>query len=214
MMDVRLQKAYHRTFELACSRLADLPLEERATKAGLGFMRKEHLSYVSVPFFNETIELAMPGFSFKSLKGSNITLVTKIIILHYLIQASGNAVGTTLVPYEDIPGCRTYLPVFERRVVKPLISAFGYSRDAFSAAGTLLGGKEEEYGHASFTLSAFPRLPITFILWEGEEEFPPSIKVLFDQSIHTYLPLEDIVVVSKMATTRILKEARKDCMEG
>jgi hypothetical protein len=213
-MDVVRQKAYHRTFELACSRLADLPLEERATKGGLGFMKKERLSYVSVPFFNETIELAMPGFSFKSLKGSNITLVTKIIILHYLIQASGNPVGATLVPYEDIPGCRTYLPVFERRVVKPLISAFGYSRDAFLAAGTLLGGKEEEYGHASFTLSAFPRLPITFILWEGEEEFPPSIKVLFDQSIHTYLPLEDIVVVSKMAMTRILKEARKEYIEG
>ena len=77
----------------------------------------------------------------------------------------------------------------------------------------MLGGKEEEYGNASFTLSAFPRLPITFILWEGEEEFPPSIKVLFDQSIHTYLPLEDIVVVSKMAATRILKEARKEYSE-
>ncbi len=213
-MDALRQKAYHRTFDLACSRLGEMPLEERATKAGLGFVKKEDSSYVSVPFFDETIEVASPGFSFRSLKGSNVTLVTRIVILHYLIQASGNPVGTTLVPYEDIPGCRTYLPVFERRVVRPLMSAFGYSRDAFLTAGKALGGKVEEYGDASFTLSAFPRLPITFILWEGEEEFPPSIKVLFDQSIHTYLPLEDIVVVSKMAATRILKEARKEYMEG
>jgi hypothetical protein len=177
-------------------------------------VKKEDITYLSVPFFNESIELAVPGFIFKSLKGSNITLTAKIIILHYLIQASGAPVDATLAPYEDIPGCRVYLPVFERRVVTPLLRAFGYSRNAFSAAGSALGGKVEEYGNASFTLSAFPRLPITFILWEGEEEFAPSIKVLFDRSIPTYLPLEDVVVVSKMAATRILKEARKEYSEG
>ena len=214
MTELRLQKAYRRTFDLACSRLAELPLEERAAKAGLALTKKEDLYGVSIPFFDEVIELAIPGFSFKSLKGSNVTLTAKIVILHYLIHASGAPVGGGLAPYEDIPGCRAYQPVFERRVVKPLVSAFGYSRDAFLAAGKALGGRQEEYGNASFTLSAFPRLPITFILWEGEEEFPPSIKVLFDQSIHAYLPLEDIVVVSKMATTRILKEARKEYGEG
>jgi hypothetical protein len=39
------------------------------------------------------------------------------------------------------------------------------------------------------------------------------MKVLFDRSIPTYLPLEDIVVVSKMAATRILKQARKTAQE-
>jgi hypothetical protein len=208
------QKAYRKTFELACSRLGELPLEERAAKAGVGFVRKEGVAHLSIPFFDENIELAAPGFVFKSSKGSNITLTAKIVIMHYLIQASGARVGAGLKPYEDIPGCRVYLPAFERRVVAPLLRAFGYSRDAFSAAGKALGGKAEEYGNASFTLYAFPRVPVTFILWEGEEEFPPSIKVLFDQSIHAYLPLEDIVVVSKMAATRMLKEARKEYSQG
>ena len=212
-MELVRQKAYRKTFELACGRLGELPLEERAAKAGVGLVKKEGAAYLSIPFFDENIELAVPGFVFKSAKGSNITLTAKIIILHYLIQASGAQVGAGIKPYEDIPGCRVYLPVFERRVVTPLLRAFGYSRDAFSAAGKALGGKAEEYGNASFTLYAFPRLPITFILWEGEDEFPPSIKVLLDQSIHTYLPLEDIVVVSKMAATRILKEARKEYIE-
>jgi hypothetical protein len=203
------QKAYRRTFDLARSTLEELPIEERLAKAGVVFSRKGDVYSITVPFFDDTIDLAIPGFSFRSTKGFNITLTTKIIILHYLIHASGDPLGAALVPYEDIPGCRSYLPVFERRVVKPLIGAFGYSRDAFVAASRELGGKEEEYGNGSFTLSAFPRLPITFILWEGDDDFPPSVKVLFDRSINAYLPLEDIVVISKMAATRILKEARK-----
>ena len=209
-MELVRQKAYRNTFEAACDHLMDLPLEGCAGKAGLDYVGEGEISRVVVPFFDETIDLVIPGFSFKSARGSNITLTTKIIILHYLIHASGNPVGKNQVPYEDIPGCRFYLPVFERRVVKPLLGAFGRSRDAFAAAGEALGGKEEEYGNASFTLAAFPRVPLTFILWEGHVDFPPAIKVLFDQSIHTYLPLEDIVVVSKMAATRLLKEARKD----
>ena len=141
--------------------------------------------------------MTIPGFVFKSGKGSNITLTAKIILLHHIIAASGLPVDADLIPYEDVPGCRAYAPVFDRRVTKPLISAFGFARDAFLEAGMALGGRKEEYGDASFTLQAFPRLPVTFILWEGDEDFPPSMKVLFDRSIHGYLPLEDIVVISE-----------------
>ncbi len=208
-MEIARQKAYRKTFDLACATLAGLPVEEQTAKAGLSLSKQGDAYVISVPSFDETIELAVPGFSFTSTKGSNITLTAKIIILHYLINASGMPLGAGLVPYEDVRGCRSYLPVFERRVVKPLLNAFGFARDAFNDAGSALGGKQEEYGNASFTLSAFPRLPITFILWEGDQDFPPAIKVLFDKSIDTYVPLEDIVVVSKMAATRLLKSARK-----
>jgi len=207
------QKAYRKTFEMACARLMEMSLEEQAAKAGLELHRSGSSVRILVPFFDETIELGIPGFSFEAAGVSNITLTTKIIILHYLIHASGAPFRTDLVPYEDISGCRSYLPVFERRVVKPLLSAFGKARDAFVEAGKGLGGREEEYGNGSFTLHPFPRVALTFILWEGDEDFPPSVKVLFERSIPAYLPLEDIVVVSKMAATRIIKQARKTYVE-
>ena len=107
-----------------------------------------------------------------------------------------------------LPVCITSLSL-PKRVLKPLQNAFGYDKYAFLEAGIALGGKEEEYGDASFTLFAFPKVPITFILWEGDEEFPPSVKALFDPSITGYLPLEDIVVIAKLAASRILKTAHK-----
>jgi hypothetical protein len=204
------QKAYRKTFEIACGQLAGLPLEECLAKADLVFSEKGAAYAIQIPSFDETIGLEIPGFSFTSSKSSNVTLTAKIIMLHYIIHASGVPLMGELAPYEDVPGCRPYAPVFERRVTKPLLSAFGFDRDAFARAGNSLRGKVEEFGDASFTLHAFPRVPISFILWEGDQDFPPSMKVLFDRTVHHYLPLEDIVVVSKMAATRILKEARKE----
>jgi hypothetical protein len=212
-MELVRQKAYRKTFEIACDRLGVMPLEERLDRAGLAFSVKGDVYTIAVPSFDEVITLSIPGFSFTSSTASNITLTAKIIILHHIIHASGTPILGELVPYEDVPGCRAYAPVFDRRVSRPLLSAFGYDRDAFASAGASLGGKEGDFGDASFRLDAFPRVPITFVLWEGDKDFPPSLRVLFDPTVHQYLPLEDIVVVSKMAATRILKQARKEYAE-
>ena len=130
------------------------------------------------------------------------------MILHYINTSSGEPLSDEKIAYEDIPGLRGYQPVFEKRAVKPLLSAFGLNRYAFLEAGLGLGGIQEEYGDVSFTLYVFPKVPITFILWEGDEEFAPALKMLFDSSIPRYLPLEDITVITKLASIRITKEAR------
>ncbi len=184
-------------------------VEEKFSLAGLRYEQKGNGMVVHVPYFDEDITLTIPEFSFSSSKGANVTLVTKIIILHYINSASGVPFAGEKVAYGDIPACMHYDPVFEKRVLKPLIKAFGYDKYAFIEAGRSLGAKEEQFGDASLTLFAFPKIPITFIIWEGDDEFPPSAKALFDPSITAYLPLEDIVVISKLAAGRILKTAMK-----
>ena len=212
-MALEKQKTYKKVFDLACEELRNSDLEERLRKASVTYTMEGGQSTAECPFFEETIILEIPRFAFRSAQGSNVTLATKILILHYLLKASGEPLGREKIPYEDIPGCRPYLPVFERRVVRPLMSAFGFDRDLFRSAGEALGATPESFGDASFALRALPMVPLTFILWEGDQEFTPSLRILFDPSIDTYLPLEDITVLSKLAAVRILKAAKKSYEE-
>lgn len=207
------QKTYKMVFDLACRDLMASSLDGQIEKASLRCQVSRTGRVIEVPFFNETILLTLPTFQFESKQGRNVTLASRILILHYLVKASGQRPSGDKISYEDLPGCRPYLPVFERRVCRPLLAAFGNSRDLFHEAGRSLGGIEEKYGNASFTLKAFPMVPITFILWEGDEEFPPSFKVLFDRTVNSYLPLEDITVISKLASSRILVAARLQATE-
>jgi hypothetical protein len=207
------QKTYKKVFDLACEGLRNSNLDERFQMASLAHKIENGRHIVVSPFFDETIILEIPRFSFRSTQASNVTLATKILVLHYLLKASGRPLTQNKISYEDIPGCRPYLSVFERRVVRPLLSAFGFSRELFRAAGDALGGTPESYGDVSFTLHALPMVPLTFILWEGDQEFPPSLRILFDASIDAYLPLEDITVISKLAALRIIKAARKTYQE-
>ena len=212
-MALEKQKTYKKVFDLACEELRNSDLAERLRKASVTYNVENDQYVVESLFFEETILIEIPRCAFRSMQGSNVTLATKILILHYLVKASGESLGQDKIPYEDISGCRPYLPVFERRVVRPLLSAFGFDRDLFRSAGEALGGTPESYGDVSFTLHALPMVPLTFILWEGDQEFPPSLKVLFDPSVDAYLPLEDITVLSKLAAVRIIKAARKTYLE-
>ena len=193
---------------MACAELIRLDISAQAVNGGAQYHPAGGGGSIEIAYFDEIINIGVPGFSFRSSKDASVSLVARIIMLHYLITASGAPRRRDLISYEDIPGARLYLPVFEKRVAKPLLAAFGFNRDAFLEAGLALGGVREEYGSASITLHPLPRTPITFILWEGDAEFPPSMKVLFDPSISGYLPLEDAVVVSKLAAQRIIKAAR------
>lgn len=212
-MELKKQKTYKGVFDRAREELINSAMEEKFFLAGLRFEHRDKGLLVYVPYFDETITFNIPSFSFSSSSGANITLVARIIILHYINNASGIPFAGEKVAYGDIPSCMHYDPVFNKRVLKPLVSAFGYDKYAFLEAGRSLGAKEDEFGDASFTLFALPKIPVTFILWEGDSEFQPSAKALFDPSITGYLPLEDIVVIAKLAAGRILKTAMKKFAE-
>jgi len=208
-MQLTKQKIYKKVYDKACEELINTDIQQRCEAAGVPCKDSSGNLNITIPFFDETIKITIPGFTFKSSMNANVTLVSKIIMLHYLNKASGAALKGELIPYEDILGLRHYFPVYEKRVLKPLQVAFGNDRYAFLDAGLSLGAIKQEYGDVSFTLTILPRIPFTFILWEENGEFPPSARILFDPTISGYLPLEDIAVISKLAVTRIIKEARR-----
>jgi hypothetical protein len=111
------------------------------------------------------------------------------------------------VGYKDIPGGLLYASVFARRVTDPLVRRFGRSAKRFKEAGIQLGGETAGVGDASFTLKVFPFIPVQYVLWEGDDEFPPAAQLLFDSSVDHYLSLEDIVVLGQITTGRLIQRA-------
>jgi hypothetical protein len=112
------------------------------------------------------------------------------------------------VGYKDIPGGLLYASVFERRVTNPLAKKFGNSKKVFAQAGLKMGGRPVEIGDTSFILQAFPFVPLQHVLWEGDDEFPPKVQLLFDSSVDHYLSLEDIVVLGQLATGRLIHQSQ------
>ena len=213
-MELSKQKNYQQSFDLACASIRGMNLEERAKKAGAAYERGMDGEKITVHSFSEAYHIRFPQIEFYSPSKNVVSLVTRILLLHYLIRADGNPLTGKWVAYKDIPGGLLYGGVFARRVTEPLQRRFGNSAKSFRETGLQSGGEPVEIGDGSFILHAFPRVPLQYVLWEGDEEFPPSVQLLFDASIDHYLSLEDMVVLGQVMTGRLIHRSKVSADES
>jgi len=206
-MELSKQKNYQQTFDLACSSIEGMNLEERAKKAGANYEKGKGEEKITLELFLEPYTIQFPQVGFYSPSKKVVSLVTRILLLHYLIRADGYPVTGKWVAYKDIPGGLLYAGVFARRVTEPLQRRFGKSARSFKETGIRSGGEPVEIGDASFILHAFPRVALQYVLWEGDEEFPPSVQLLFDASVDHYLTLEDMVVLGQVTAGRLINRS-------
>jgi hypothetical protein len=203
-MDLTKQRNYQQAFDLAVASIKEMGLKERAEKAGAQYQKGKEGEEIIIEFFNEPHHIRFPLVEVYSPSKKAVSLVTRTILLHYLIKADGSPLSGKWLGYKDIPGGLLYAGVFGRRVTEPLVEKFGRSARLLMDAGAKLGGKPGGVGDASLVFQALPLVSMQYVLWEGDDEFPPNLQLLFDASIDHYLSLEDIVVLGQMATGRLI----------
>jgi hypothetical protein len=111
------------------------------------------------------------------------------------------------VKFRGFPGGVAYENAFMRKAVDPVAKGFGGCPDLLVEAALLLGGKRLDFGQASVQVPAFDLVPVTYILWV-DEDLPPSVNVLFDETANNYLNAEGLANLAELTTWRLLLAAK------
>jgi len=183
------------TLKKAVDEFSQKDLKDMADKSG-GIFGGEK---IALKFFDQQMEITHPeGKVFLHKTGQEAGLIETILVLHYLVKASGRDLTGKNITFKELPGGSIYIDPFTNRCIRPLIGLFGANLEEFSQAAESLGGIKQKFGHVSFCFSAFPRIPVTLVLWAGDEEFPPNANILFDETAPDYLPTEDFAFLCGM----------------
>jgi hypothetical protein len=140
--------------------------------------------------------------------GEEAPIWLAILALHYLNNADGRHPVGRLKHFREFKEGHFYEPAFNRRTKDILIAVYGNDAAPMLKAATRLKGKLLDTGDAAAELPYFPCLPITCILWKGDEEFPPEASVLFDETADLFFGAEDMAVAGQMAVLELLKASR------
>lgn len=162
-------------------------------------------SHLLIPLMYKDYRVYYPSGEIEGEDGRDVSLPYQILLLHYLIMSRGLPLKGRLISFKEIPGGLVYYDAFYRRAIEPLVKAFGSSPKDFSRAGHSLGGEELELGDISFSFSVLPKVPITTILWRGDEEHQPRVSILFDAVSKNYLPMEDLALLASIPVWSLLK---------
>ena len=128
------------------------------------------------------------------------------IAVHYLLNARDIPPSGKLVSASELKGGKLFFAAGAHSPdFSSLEEVFSASPQAVERAAEALGGRGVAHGDAAIEVQALPRLPITFIFWRGDEEFPASISMLFDRTADKQLPLDVILALAQETMRRLLE---------
>ncbi len=119
-----------------------------------------------------------------------------LFLLHYLLGAKDIPLQQKQVSEKELHGGEMFFRGPHALPADKVKEKFGRDSEGFISAGKNLGGIESSFGDASIELKAAPKLPITYVLWAEDDEFPASVTILFDPTIQEFLPLDVIYGLS------------------
>jgi len=176
-----------------------------ASYAGVSYEDRK----VIIPHLDKHIVLDTTAGTFTiQEKGEEAAIWLAILAIHYLNNAPGRQPSGKLKHFREFKEGHFYEPAFNRSAKEVLIKFFGANPAGMVSAGEKLGGKILRDADASVELAYFPYLPITCLVWKGDDEFPPEATVLFDQTAELFFSAEDMAVAGEMAVLELVKAAR------
>ena len=111
------------------------------------------------------------------------------------------------VPFRELKNAGPFSPAFEKNILKPLAATFEGKPDKLREAAQALGGEMLSQADVGFILPCFVCIPMQFLFWDGDDEFPAQANILFDYSATDYIHVESTVTLATEGLVRLKKAA-------
>ncbi|MFH2092712.1 MAG: DUF3786 domain-containing protein [Pseudomonadota bacterium] len=119
-----------------------------------------------------------------------------LFIVFYLMNARKLKPSGQWVSEKDIMGGAAFFRGPHILPVDVIADRIKNDISAFKRMCQNLGGKPIEFADAAFSFDITPLIPVAVLYWQGDQDFPCEVKLLFDQTIEAHLPLDIIFALA------------------
>jgi Domain of unknown function (DUF3786) len=128
----------------------------------------------------------------------------ELLSLVYLLNAGPEGPSNEMVSVQQLKTSHFFQGPHELNL-DPLVRRFGDDVEGFKEAALKIGGDPQNLADAAFKILTFPKVPLYYLLWRGDEEFNPRLSVLFDRSIEKHLSADAIWGLVSLVSDALLK---------
>jgi hypothetical protein len=160
--------------------------------------------------WGEEVKVTFPHFvAYGSAAGKALPSFLQALLAYYFSTGDGSPPAGRWIAFSELPDGHFYTQAFQGYTGHELAKAFGNGIDHFAAAATSLDGRRQSLGDAAYAFEVLPRVELLAVFWQGDEEFPPSFRILFDAAISHYLSTDTCAIAGAMLTGRLIKALHK-----
>lgn len=141
--------------------------------------------------------------------GIKVDFQTALAIYHLFYYSSKSPVNTNrFIPFRDVKGAGPFDPAFKKQILTPFARAFEGQKDLLIASGESFSFQRLAHSDAGFQANAFECMPVRFLFWDGDDEFPAQANILFDENITEFTHEETVVTIAADGVRRLMDAAR------
>ena len=161
---------------------------------------------ILIPFFNRPIVLNRNNAEMTSTAyPKEIPVIHRLLVLKHVYYHKANASNSgEMVSFRNIRECAIFDSAFQRNSILPFVKAFDDKTELLKKRASQMGCVFNSFGDVNFTINAFPLIPMQFIFWDRDEEFPANANILFDKNIAQFINADNISFLAEIAVKLLI----------
>jgi hypothetical protein len=174
--------------------------QEAAARTGAKWDGKEF--YVNL--LGREFAISHPDYAIRALdEGKLPPLPTQTFLLRYLLESKSMAWSGEWKTFREMPWGEMYIKPYTGRVLTRAAFTFGTRVAAFRAAAEKMGAEPVKHGDAGFRFDLIGGYKMQILIWEGDDEFPPSAQILYSDNFADGFAAEDRVVAGDILISTV-----------
>ena len=173
---------------------------EAAVRTGTPWDGKEF----TVKLLGREFAIAHPDYAIRALdEGALPPLPVQTFLLRYLLESKAVAWKGEWKTFREMPWGEMYITPYTGRVLTRAAFTFGFRTAAMKAACEKMGAEAVKHGDAGYRFDLIGGYQMQILIWEGDDEFPPSAQVLYSDNFAEGFAAEDRVVAGDILISTI-----------
>ena len=132
-----------------------------------------------------------------------VTNPERILFLRYLLDGRAAAATGRFLAYQEFPWGEVYLQQFTGRCIKRYAFSYGGRPEALEKIMERMPAKRVPRSDQGWQVELMPGLDIQFLLWLGDDEFPPNAQILFSDNFQYAFTAEDLANIGDIVMNRM-----------
>lgn len=161
-------------------------------------------------YWDRPLVLTYPEFvSRDECTGERLNPFDEAMLAYYFALSDGTPESGARISFSDLPDGRFYTQAFQGYTGDELAKVMGNDETGFAAAAGALHGQElaagDTLGDRAFAFRALPYVSLLVVCWLGDEDFPPSYRLLFDSAVEHHLSTDACAILGSGLTRRLIR---------
>lgn len=182
-------------------------VNQLAELTGTTLRRKDGESLFEFLYWGKPVQLSSRDFLAMDPESQHpLPPIHQAMIMYYFHSSKGSPATGNWISFSELADGQFYNSAFQGYTARKLTQYFQTDYDKFEARNEAQCGVKFDFGDGAFRYQILPQIATLIVYWKGDEEFPPSYKILFEDIADYHLPTDGCAILGSMLVGKLMAE--------